>query len=272
MASAAASPISDFMTKPWRAFGALPARPAVCNIITLQIPCRHAEVQAKQVSKGDGQQTSDLLLAARFDWRPSLANGLHERASQKMREAERRKARIQPAAPHSRVLPPGNASGAARATDNSLARTTRFGRARLPALHCGFRRRANAFNSIKAALHAMKCEGITLALCTALKPSTWLAGRHAGGDDALTARVGIAGDIPTTKRGGEHGCRHRKARASIDWRAGGANATRLEDGDAPKSGQMNTQNPQNEEDNAHPNSGENDHYEYLGHVAHGTAV
>jgi hypothetical protein len=54
-------------------------------------------------------------------------------------------------------------TSAARATDDPLTRTIRFGRARLPALHRGFRRRANAIDSIKAALHAIKCEGITLA-------------------------------------------------------------------------------------------------------------
>src|SRR4029077_6644659 len=79
--------------------------------------------------------------------------------------------------------------GAARATNDSFTRTTRFGRARLPALHRGFRRRANAVDSVQAALHATKCEGVTFAPWIALKPSTWLAGLNAGGDDARTARV-----------------------------------------------------------------------------------
>jgi len=86
------------------------------------------------------------------------------------------------------MLPSGNASGAARATNDSLARTTRFGRARLPALHRGFRRRANAHDSVQAALHANERERALPAPSIALKPSTWLAGRHAGGDDARTAR------------------------------------------------------------------------------------
>jgi hypothetical protein len=61
------------------------------------------------------------------------------------------------------MLPSASASGTARATDDSLARIIRFGRARLSTLHRGFRRRANAVESIQAALRAMKCEGVTFA-------------------------------------------------------------------------------------------------------------
>jgi len=43
------------------------------------------------------------------------------------------------AAPHEQMSPPARATGAARATDDSLARTARFGRARLSALHRGAR-------------------------------------------------------------------------------------------------------------------------------------
>jgi len=78
---------------------------------------------------------------------------------------------------------------AARATNDSLARTTRFGRARLPALHRGSRRRANADDSVQAALHAERRTQALPAPLFALKPSTWLAGHNAGGDDARTARV-----------------------------------------------------------------------------------
>jgi hypothetical protein len=55
------------------------------------------------------------------------------------REAERRKAQTKSAAPHEQMSPPARASGAARATDDPLARTARFGRARLSALHRGAR-------------------------------------------------------------------------------------------------------------------------------------
>jgi len=86
---------------------------------------------------------------------------VHERASHKggRRSAERRVSNRHAALPDVAIRD----TSAARATDDPLTRTIRFGRARLPALHRGFRRRANAFDSIKAALHAMKCEGITLA-------------------------------------------------------------------------------------------------------------
>src|SRR6185437_17015838 len=47
-------------------------------------------------------------------------------------------------------------------------------------------------DSVQAALHATRCEGVTSALLIALKPSTWLAGRDAGGDDARTARERLA--------------------------------------------------------------------------------
>ena len=80
------------------------------------------------------------------------------------------------AAPHSRMLPSKSASGAARATNDSLTRTIRFGRARLPALHRGSRRRANANDSTQAALHANRRERALPAPLSALKPSTWLAG------------------------------------------------------------------------------------------------
>ena len=58
---------------------------------------------------------------------------------QTKREAERRKAQTKSAAPHEQMSPPVRASGAARATDDPLARTARFGRARLSALHRGAR-------------------------------------------------------------------------------------------------------------------------------------
>ena len=47
-------------------------------------------------------------------------------------------------------------------------------------------------DSVQAALRAMQCGGITSAFRIALKPSTWRAGRHAGGVDARTARERLA--------------------------------------------------------------------------------
>ena len=119
--------------------------------------------------------------------RPSPANHVHERASHKggRRSAERRVSNRHAALPDVAIRD----TSAARATDDPLTRIIRFGRARLPALHRGFRRRANAFDSIKAALHAIEGRRHYPRLWIAFKPSTWLAGRHAGGDDALTARV-----------------------------------------------------------------------------------
>ena len=58
---------------------------------------------------------------------------------QMKREAERRKAQIEWAAPHEQMSPPVRATGAARATNDPLTRTARFGRARLSALHRGAR-------------------------------------------------------------------------------------------------------------------------------------
>ena len=62
------------------------------------------------------------------------------------------------------------------------------GRARLSALHRGSRLATECFNSAQAALHAIGRARALPAPSIALKPSTWLAGRHAGGDDARTAR------------------------------------------------------------------------------------
>jgi len=47
---------------------------------------------------------------------------------------------------------------------------------------------AKCRGSIRAALHAMQCEGVSLSLGIALKRSTSRAGRNAGGVDARTAR------------------------------------------------------------------------------------
>jgi hypothetical protein len=86
---------------------------------------------------------------------PFAQTGLHKGGR---RSAERRVSNRHAALPDVAIRD----TSAARATDDPLTRTIRFGRARLPALHRGFRRRANAIDSIKAALHAMKCEGVTL--------------------------------------------------------------------------------------------------------------
>ena len=47
-------------------------------------------------------------------------------------------------------------------------------------------------NSVQAALHAIKTRRCHLRPWITLKPSTWLAGRHAGGDDTRTARERLA--------------------------------------------------------------------------------
>ena len=86
------------------------------------------------------------------------------------------------------MSPSESAPGAVRATNDSLARTTRFGRARLPALHRGSCLATECFDSAQAALHAIERERALPAPSIALKPSTWLAGLNAGGDDARTAR------------------------------------------------------------------------------------
>jgi hypothetical protein len=107
----------------------------------------------------------------------------------------------QPSAPHFQMSPSEIAAGRfARLSANRPARrgcaprmlrcreSSAAGRAHLPALHRGFRRRANAFESVKAALHAIRRAQALPASLTALKPSTWHAGHNAGGDDARTAR------------------------------------------------------------------------------------
>jgi hypothetical protein len=60
--------------------------------------------------------------------------------------------------------------------------------ARLPALHRGSRLATECFDSAQAALHTIERERALPAPSIALKPSTWLAGLDAGGDDARTAR------------------------------------------------------------------------------------
>ena len=64
----------------------------------------------------------------------------------------------------------------------------REGAARLSALHRGARRSGERCDSAQAALDATGRARALPAPSIALKPSTWLAGRHAGGDDARTAR------------------------------------------------------------------------------------
>ena len=150
--------------------------------------------------RGGGRQ-SPPVLAARFCSRPSFVARQEEAPPEQIkREAERRKARSQPPRRTRGCRHPGMHADkftqsaqtvccAARATNDSLARTTRFGRARLPALHRGSRRRANADDSVQAALHAERRTQALPAPLFALKPSTWLAGHNAGGDDTRTARV-----------------------------------------------------------------------------------
>ena len=94
------------------------------------------------------------------------------------RSADRR---IHPlSAPRTQMSPPACAPGAA---------ATPAGAARLSALHRGSRLATECFDSAQTALRASERTRALPAPSIALKPSTWLAGRHAGGDDARTARV-----------------------------------------------------------------------------------
>jgi len=126
----------------------------------------------------------------RFCLHPSFAKPRHETAPTKGGGAP--KGASSTAAPHSRMLPSAGAAGAARAT---LCRCChpQVLRARSP---CGAPSRLSAS-------HRMLCldpgrasrdevRRRYLRLWTALKPSTWLAGRNAGGDDARTARKRLA--------------------------------------------------------------------------------
>jgi hypothetical protein len=70
-----------------------------------------------------------------------------------------------------------------------FTRTARFGRARLSAHRRGSCLATECFDSAQAALRANGRARALPAPSVALKPSTWLPGRHAGGDDARTARV-----------------------------------------------------------------------------------
>jgi hypothetical protein len=75
---------------------------------------------------------------------------------------------------------------------NELAASSDAARADRSAL--AFRRSTAALapamcrSSIRAALHAMQCAGVSLSLGIALKRSTSRAGHNAGGVDARTAR------------------------------------------------------------------------------------
>jgi hypothetical protein len=82
--------------------------------------------------------------------------------------------------PHIQALPPEHA----RARTRALRKP-----ARLAALHRGSRPATECFDSTQAALHANGRARVLPAPSLALKRSTPLAGRNAGGDDARAARV-----------------------------------------------------------------------------------
>ena len=90
------------------------------------------------------------------------------------------------------MLPPDSAAGAARATDDLLTETARF-RARSP-FGAPLRLSSQGVHWRLGPGRASR-DAESKALpppCSALKPSTRLAGRHAGGDDARTARERLA--------------------------------------------------------------------------------
>jgi hypothetical protein len=76
----------------------------------------------------------------------------------------------------------------ATATPAGVARPQAGGRSPSGASRRRLSRRSTARNSVQAALHAMKCEGITSARVTALKRSTSRLGHNAERVDARTAR------------------------------------------------------------------------------------
>ncbi len=80
--------------------------------------------------RGGGRKRVPFSRCA-FCSRPEFCQSYSRNGPPQRREAERRKARRHTAAPHSRTLPSANAAGAARATDDPLARTLRL-RARSP--------------------------------------------------------------------------------------------------------------------------------------------
>ena len=122
-----------------------------------------------------------------------FCNGTARNGPPRRREAERRKARRQRprhtlGCCHPRMLRARRAPRTIRLHEPSAC-----GRARLSALRCGSRRRANhARLGPGRASRDEDARELPSHLGIALKPSTWLAGRHAGGDDARTARERLA--------------------------------------------------------------------------------
>jgi hypothetical protein len=100
------------------------------------------------------------------------------------REAERRKAQIEWAAPHEQMSPPVRATGAARATDDPLTRTARFGRARLSALHRGSGRAFTPDSAPGQASWDAGPAGVTRPRLSQSSGSTPRTGHNTGGHDA----------------------------------------------------------------------------------------
>ena len=140
---------------------------------------------------------------------PIRTGGSCARPSKNRGEAERRQA-------HPTIVRATQPDVATRMCAGAEA--TPAGAARLSALHRGSRLATECFYSAQAALHAIQRARALPAPSIALKPSTWLAGRHAGGDDARTARersVSLRSQEPLPLRLKEHPRERRPSMSEI---------------------------------------------------------
>jgi hypothetical protein len=134
---------------------------------TLAKPC-HGYRDCRD-KPGDDAATSFTVLAMHVH--PSCCSRRQSftARTKKIREAKRRKARTT-----CRTIGCGASSSGGRSPSGASPRR--------------LSRRSTARNSVQAALHAMKCEGVTFAWVTALKRSTSRLGRSTERVDARTAR------------------------------------------------------------------------------------
>ena len=134
-----------------------------------------------------GRKKESPVLALRFlfapEFRQSYETGLHKEGR---RSAERRvvnsRATLSDVAIRE-CCGRGARHGRSACTNPPLAGALAFRRS-AAALVAG----RTMHDSVQAALHAIKTRRCHLRPWITLKPSTWLAGRHAGGDDTRTAR------------------------------------------------------------------------------------